>query len=414
MDESRSRWSHFIAISVFAIGCAKQEKTAQMVFPQETRSECASGQVRGHYVVEWESGELTQESGGDREAFLEKFVTPNLGKIARVEHDFEIRHIKPDFTEIVTNPSPTSPILNWNVKETETSNLWALGLKGAGVIVAVIDSGVDVRHPQIAPQLFKNQAEVDGLPGVDDDKNGYIDDVSGWNFAEKSPIQGDEVGHGTHVAGTIAANPDFGPIQGAAPEAKIIPLDFMSGGAGSSSGAILAIEYAAKMGAKIINASWGSNQCSTILDDTIRKLVSKNVLFVVAAGNSRNNLSDSPEYPAVIRSPNSITVGASTRDFLRAGFSNWGELVHVVAPGKDILSIYPGGVYAVLDGTSMATPLVAGQAALIWGKYPQATAQQVKQALIDSVRVGTFAVQSKGETRGITAYEALGRALLAR
>ena len=411
MDESRSRWSGYVVLAVFSVSCAKQPKSAETVFPQETRIDCSSNQIRGSYVVEWESGELTNESGASREQFVDEFIGPNLEKIARVEHDFAIQHIKPEFTEVIPNPSPTLPILNWNVKETQTTDLWAMGLKGSGVTVAVIDSGVDTNHPQIAPQLFTNEAELNGTKGVDDDKNGLIDDVHGWNFADKSPIQVDEVGHGTHVAGTIAANPNFGPIQGAAPEAKIMPLDFMSGGAGTSSAAILSIEYAAKMGAKIINASWGSSRCSMILEDTIKKLNAKNVLFVTAAGNSRSNLSESPEYPAVIRSPNSITVGASTREFLRAGFSNWGNLVHVVAPGKDILSTYKDGLYAVLDGTSMATPLVAGQAALIWGKFPNATAEQVKQALISSVRTGTFAVESRGETRGIGAYEALGRAL---
>lgn len=412
MDESHFRWSGYLVLALLCVGCSKPSKSAETVFPQETRIDCASNQIRGSYTVEWESGELTNETGAGREQFLDDFVKPNLEKIARVEHDFEIRHITPEYTEVIPNPSPTLPILNWNVKETQTSDLWDLGLKGSGIAVAVIDSGVDIRHPQIAPQLFTNVAELNGVEGVDDDKNGHIDDVHGWNFADKSATQTDEVGHGTHVAGTIAANSNFGPIQGAAPEAKILPLDFMSGGTGTSSAAILSIEYAAKMGAKIINASWGSSHCSKILEDTIKKLNSKDILFVTAAGNSRSDLSESPEYPAVIRSENSITVGASTREFLRAGFSNWGSLVHVVAPGKDILSTYPGGVYAVLDGTSMAAPLVAGQAALIWGKFPTATAEQVKQALITSVRVGTFAVESRGETRGLGAYEALGRALL--
>jgi subtilisin-like proprotein convertase family protein len=259
---------------------------------------------------------------------------------------------------------------------------WALGT-ATSIVTAVIDTGVDYTHPDLASNIWTNTDEVAGN-GIDDDGNGFVDDVRGWDFVNNDSDPMDDNGHGTHVAGTIGAVGNNGiGVTGVAWTASIMPLKFLDqSGSGSLSDAIKAIQYARVNGAKIINASWGGGGLSSALQSAITQFITSGGLFVAAAGNEATNNDVTPSYPANYQGV--ISVGASTRTDTRASFSNYGTSVDVFAPGQSILSTLPGNRYGSLSGTSMATPQVAGALALLWGQNPTLSANTISQALINS------------------------------
>ncbi|MBF81998.1 MAG: hypothetical protein CL522_01130 [Actinobacteria bacterium] len=274
---------------------------------------------------------------------------------------------------------------------------WAISTSANEVIVAVIDSGVDIDHPDLSNVIWQNQNEIPGN-GIDDDANGYIDDVHGWDFAfnDNSPEDGN--GHGTHVAGTIAAirNNNIG-IAGVANNIKIMPLRFLdNSGNGYTNNAIAALDYAVANGAPISNNSWGGGGYSTSLFNAIDAADQAGHTFVAAAGNSGQNIDLSPSYPAAYSNSNIISVAAINSSGDLASFSNYGyNNVDIAAPGVSILSTishqYCGqgsgaDCYASLNGTSMASPHVAGVAALILGIRSGSTPQEISDILMDSVR----------------------------
>jgi len=353
----------FVLIVIFvATGCSKQKTGEARVFPLQV-AQCEATAHKTRYIVKKKDGSIVVVNANSREELLEKYVRPKLEELEFVESDqiiYASDLTQSSLGEITPNAQET-----WGAERIQVSNAWNSGIKGDGVIVAVIDSGVDISHPALSSKIYVNQAEANGVAGVDDDGNGLIDDVRGWDFAENSPLNHDTSGHGTHVAGVIAGSHSGTPMKGVAPNAKILPLDFMTGGNGLTSAAIESINYAKIMGVKVINASWGSSFCSKILQETIESLVDKNILFVAAAGNSGNNISHFPEYPAAFQNGAQITVGAIAKSGFMPSFSNYGDLVDVMAPGDDILSSYLEGDYMYLSGTSMAAPFVTGLAALL-------------------------------------------------
>ncbi|MEM9008948.1 MAG: S8 family serine peptidase, partial [Cyanobacteria bacterium P01_F01_bin.86] len=289
---------------------------------------------------------------------------------------------------------------------------WDLSL-GRDVVVGVIDSGVDYTHPDLDDNIWINSGEIAGN-GIDDDGNGYVDDYIGYDFVSGDADPYDENGHGTHVAGTIAAEANNGlGVVGVAPEAKIMALKiFDAQGNTNAFAAIQAIEYATMMGADITNNSWGGGSYSQALYDAIAAAEQAGQVFVAAAGNGGfDGIGDNndffPNYPSNYDVDNIIAVGASDhRDFL-GGFSNYGaSTVDITAPGVDIVSTVPGG-YDTFSGTSMATPHVAGVAALLLAQDPNLTPQEVRQILIDSadpVAVQAGATVADGR---LNAYSAL-------
>lgn len=263
---------------------------------------------------------------------------------------------------------------------------WAFQTSAAEVIVAVIDTGVDYDHPDIAANMWVNPGEIPGN-GLDDDDNGYIDDIHGWNFSAHNRDPKDDHNHGTHCAGTIAAVGDNGVgVTGVAWRARIMALKFLnSSGSGLSSDAIGAIDYAVANGARVSNNSWGGGGYSQALRDTIEAAARKEMLFVAASGNNSDNAELIPAYPAAYSLDNIISVAATTRGDTLASFSNYGSVsVDLGAPGHQILSTTKDNTYSIFNGTSMASPHVAGAAAMILGKNPLLTAAQVKQILLDS------------------------------
>lgn len=266
---------------------------------------------------------------------------------------------------------------------------WNITEGSGDIVIAVIDTGIDINHPDLKYRIYKNKKEVPNN-GVDDDSNGYIDDVNGWDFYNydntvyDSPYIDD---HGTHVAGTIAgqSNNAVG-VAGVAPKVKILPLKILgtSEGGGYVSDAVRAVEYATSMGVKISNNSWGGGSYSTALYEAIRDSGS---LFVAAAGNDGYNNDYYYSYPASYNLDNILSVAAIGNRGELAYFSNYGSTtVDVAAPGVSILSTMPDNSYAYLDGTSMASPHVTGVAALVYSNNTSYTPTEIKSKIINSTK----------------------------
>jgi subtilisin family serine protease len=255
------------------------------------------------------------------------------------------------------------------------------------VVVAVLDSGVDYTHEDLAPNMWKRPASI---APYQDDQLGTIEDEDGYNAIDNAGDPMDENGHGTHCAGIIGAEGGNNVgITGVNWKVRIMPLKFMNaGGFGTTKDAIEAINYVidrkkAGVNVRIISASWGGTQRSRALQEVIQKAYENDILFVAAAGNSSVNNDRSPHYPSSY--PNVLSVAALDRHDQLAKFSNWGvKSVAVAAPGVDILSTWLGNSYEEKSGTSMATPVVSGIAALIVAENPRISVDQLKKRLLAS------------------------------
>jgi len=281
---------------------------------------------------------------------------------------------------------------------------------GGNVIIAVVDTGVDYNHNDLSGNIWNNSAEI-ANNGRDDDGNGFVDDVRGWDFANNDNNPMDDNNHGTHLSGTIAARGDNGSgVVGVNWSARIMPLKFMdSTGAGSSADAIAAIDYAVANGARVINASWGGGRFSSAMFDAISAANAAGVMFIAAAGNESNNNDNAPSYPADYNLPNVISVAATDDADTLAGFSNFGaNSVDLGAPGVSILSTIRNNGYASFNGTSMAAPHVAGVAALIVADNPGIGISALRAALLDSTdAVADLAGRTVTGGR-LNAFKALG------
>ncbi|MBL7070810.1 MAG: S8 family serine peptidase [Candidatus Omnitrophica bacterium] len=248
---------------------------------------------------------------------------------------------------------------------------------GNGIVVAVIDTGVDFSHPDISVNKWINPNEIAGN-GIDDDENGYIDDMNGWNFVSDNAGPYDGHGHGTHCSGTIAAvtNNSIG-VAGIAPNAKIMALKGLSdSGSGYISWLTNCVLYAANNGAHVLSNSWGGSGSSTVLTDAVNYAHSQGCVIIAAAGNNRSDMSGF--MPANI--PNAIAVAAVDYVDDDAYFTNYGAMVDVSAPGVRIQST-TGGSYASWSGTSMACPHVSGLAALLLSRDPSLSNDDVRQKM---------------------------------
>ncbi len=267
---------------------------------------------------------------------------------------------------------------------------WDFSTGSPSIVIAGIDSGVRGTHRDLAPNMWRNAAEIAGN-GIDDDRNGRIDDVAGWNFYDGNNNPADLDGHGTHTAGTFGAKGNDGVgVAGVAWACRIMPLKFLGSFGGFTTDAIASLDYAVRMGAKLSNNSWGGGAYSQSLADSIDRAGRAGHLFVAAAGNSGVNSDVSPMYPAAYPLDNIISVAAIDNDGRLAGFSNYGRAsVDIAAPGVSILSCVSAGdqAYDYYDGTSMAAPHVTGAAALVWCVNPSMTAAQVRSRLLSSARL---------------------------
>jgi subtilisin family serine protease len=290
---------------------------------------------------------------------------------------------------------PSVGLKQW-VSDPQAGDQWAHSLIGvesywqtegpgdAQIVVAIIDTGIDADHEDIRERVFRNAQEIPDNR-IDDDHNGFIDDFIGWNSQEQSGLTADPYGHGTHVAGIVGAEPGNGVgVHGLNWNVRLLPVRFIgSNGGGSTESAVRAIDYAVSQGARIINASWGGSKESLILKAAIEQLEKRNVLFVAAAGNESRDNDLEPTYPASFDLPNIISVGSIGFHGKVSDFSNWGLVsVDILAPGESILSTIMGQKYGFMQGTSMASPHVAGAAALLLASHPDWTYRQIKEELL--------------------------------
>ena len=257
---------------------------------------------------------------------------------------------------------------------------------GTNIVVGIIDTGIDYTHPDLAANMWHNPGEI-ANNGIDDDGNGYVDDYYGYDFYNDDGNPFDDNSHGTHVAGTVAADGNNGiGVAGVSWSAQLMGLKFLSGGgSGSTFDAVRAVEYATQMGAQVTNNSWGGGGYSQTLYNAISAAGNAGSLFVAAAGNDSSNNDSSASYPAGYNLDNIISVASTTRSDGLSYFSNYGaSTVDLGAPGSSIYSTLPGGGYGTYSGTSMATPHVSGAVSLLWAENPNLSAAQVKAALLDS------------------------------
>ena len=276
---------------------------------------------------------------------------------------------------------------------------WDTTTGSGNVAVAVIDTGVDFSHPDLAPQQWVNAEENCGstdptIPcaqranGVDDDDNGLVDDWRGWDWVSNDNDPFDDHSHGTHVSGTIGAVGNNGTgVAGVNWNVRIMALKFLSSaGTGDTAGAIAATLYAADQGASVANNSWGGGPFDQALLDAIEYAAARGMLFVAAAGNDAANTDGSPSYPASYASDAVLAVAATDHNDALASFSSYGATsVDLGAPGVSILSTTPGATYGTFSGTSMATPHVSGAAALVKAQFPGATPYSTKALLLETV-----------------------------
>jgi len=282
---------------------------------------------------------------------------------------------------------------NANDADIDAVEAWDTQKGSHDVVVAIIDTGVDYNHEDLHDNMWRNPGETGKgkeTNGKDDDGNGFIDDVFGWDFASNDNDPMDDNAHGSHVAGTIAASGDNQKgVVGVNWRASIMALKFLDGnGSGDASDAIGAILYAAQNGARVQNNSWGGGGFSRALQEAIVFARDHNVLFVAAAGNEGRDNDNTPSYPSNYEVENVLAVAASDRDDRLATFSNVGrKTVDLAAPGVGILSTTPDNGYQSFDGTSMATPHVSGVAALVLAQYPGLGYREVMVRLAGSVEV---------------------------
>ena len=331
----------------------------------------------------------------------------------------EVEYAEPNYI-YTASALPDDPRFaeQWSLHDEDSADIdapeaWQVTTGARRIIVAVIDTGIDTRHPDLSDNIWRNPGETgDGREsnGIDDDDNGYIDDVQGWNFFADDNNVFDDNGHGTHVAGIIGARGNNGlGISGVAWETSLLPLKFLNrNGAGSASDAIAAILYAAANGARIINASWGGPSYSQALSDAIEYARMHKVLVVTAAGNESRDNDRRPTYPAGYDIDNVLSVASSDRNDELAEYSNFGTTtVDLAAPGSAILSTVPNNDYRLMSGTSMAAPHVSGVAALLATQFPSLHYRQTMIRLVGGAEPLQSLAQKTRSGGRLNAYGAL-------
>lgn len=276
-------------------------------------------------------------------------------------------------------------------------NAWSIS-QGTGVVVAVVDSGVRMDHPDLAPNIWTNFNEVPGN-GVDDDANGYVDDVHGIDLTSAGANEPtDQNGHGTHVAGIIAAADNNKGVVGVAFRSRIMVVKTQGAdGSGTMASVAAGIEYAARMGAKIINLSLTGPSNNPAVVRAIEVANGAGALIVVAAGDAASDDDRTPTYPASLAAPNLVSVASTSPSEGRnlSTFSNYGRsTVQLAAPGESVLSTGSDGGYEQRSGTSMAAPMVAGVAALIASANQGISAQALRAQLLTSAGRSSLPVAS--------------------
>jgi thermitase len=272
---------------------------------------------------------------------------------------------------------------------------WKISKGSKSIKIAVIDTGIDFKHEDLKDNIYVNQLEKDGSEGVDDDGNGYVDDIYGYDFVNDRPNAMDDNGHGTHCAGIIGAiaNNEIG-VAGIMPEVSLIPIKFLDkNGGGDTANAIRSIDYAIEMGVDIMSNSWGSEEPSKLLYDAVKRAGEKGIVFVAAAGNYGMDIDSNDVHPAIFARTldNVITVASHDSSTKLSSFSDFGiNTVIVAAPGGDIASTVPNNDYDSFSGTSMATPYVAGSIGLLLEHKGKLSFKEIKDRIKETSIPSTY------------------------
>lgn len=361
--------------------------------------------------------------------------------VQTLEYHPWVEYVEPNYkvsvntTTSAAPPLPNDPLFSYlwglnninqfsgssSAADIDAPEAWKIYKPTGTVVVAVIDTGIDYNHPDLASNVWVNSLEDinhDGkltkadLNGKDDDKNGLVDDVLGWNFNKGNNDPMDDNGHGTHVSGTIAAgvNNKIG-VAGVAGQGyvKVMPLKFLDAtGSGYVSDAVNALAYATMKHAQIANNSWGGTGYSQAMMTAMQQYQASGGLFVAAAGNNASNNDSAPFYPASYNLANEIAVAAISYNNMLASFSNYGaSTVGLAAPGYYVASTWPNNQYALLSGTSMAAPHVSGVAALLLSQKASLTGVQLKAKLLGTVKKNSTLSTNTSSGGVVNAYNAL-------
>lgn len=327
-----------------------------------------------------------------------------LDKILSELNDMDmVEYAEPDYT-LQADVVPNDPQFNelWGLHnigqssgivdaDIDAPEAWNTNTGDSGIVVAVIDTGVDYNHVDLSANMWSNPGEIAGN-GIDDDLNGYVDDIHGIDTANSDSDPMDDHSHGTHVSGTIGAVGNNGTgVVGVNWNVKILGCKFLSAsGFGSTAGAIECLDYVlglknAGINVRLTNNSWGGGGFSQALSQAISDNGAAGILFVAAAGNAASNTDISPHYPSSYVLPTILSVASTDRNDNLSSFSNYGVTsVDLGAPGSSILSTIPGNGYGLKNGTSMAAPHVAGVAALVWAQNPALTLASLKTLIMNS------------------------------
>lgn len=330
--------------------------------------------------------------------------TENKASVDFLKNNPAVSYIEPNYTYTKFDaPKDTDFSKQWGLNNDgkNSGSWWSRGTAGVDVSaleawkitkgsvdikIAVIDTGVDYTHEDLKNNILINEAELNGSAGVDDDGNGFIDDIYGYDFANDDSDPMDGHGHGTHCAGVIGAEHNSLGIAGINAHVKILPIKFLKdNGSGTLEGALKAIDYAISRGVQIMSNSWGGGGRSQSLYEAIERAEQAGISFIAAAGNSSLDMDKKASYPASYDLANITAVGALDGKGNKASFSNYGKAtVHVFAPGVDIYSTVSGDGYKKMSGTSMACPHVAGVAGLILANEPNLSYAEVKARLMST------------------------------
>ncbi len=387
--------------SLVAIFDQSRNRVAASVIRGDSQASLTTDLTAGNYVAVVFGGFGRYQLDAE---FVPDVQTPDLTPTEPEIAEPEI--IEPEVAEPpvdetpASNPGPEQPTavpdelpaasffgtsLDWNLNAVNAPEAWQAGYTGEGVVVAVIDTGVNISHTDLDDNIWVNTGEIAG-DGIDNDGNGYVDDIHGWNFVGNNANVSDDNGHGTHVAGTIGAERNGFGATGVAPDSTILPIKVLNQqGSGLVNSIARGIRYAVDNGADIVNLSLGGG-FSSVIASAISYAASNDVLVVAAAGNEG---ASTPTNPASLSSryDNLLSVGAFGSNGRIAGFSNGvgnSGAVQVDAPGVNVYSTAANGGFAFLSGTSMATPHAAGIAALTLSANSNLTASSLRNIIVQS------------------------------
>jgi subtilisin family serine protease len=403
-----------VALSFFTIGCGKLFKRDKApVYPVQTgylvsctghaQALSIAKKYNAQYRVISNEHKIMEIIGVDKETLENEIDTKRIVMKNKIYHQLSGMHSK---SEVMKSSVSIKSSARNGSHEFDFHHLMQIGgfylpedVKGEGVTIAVVDSGVFYNHEHLLPNMHTNSGEIPDN-GIDDDGNGYIDDVYGYDFYNNDGDPVDDNGHGTHVAGLAA-----GTLGGVAPKAKIMALKVLNeNGSGDVGTVAKGVFYALKNGAKVVNLSLGANIPGGLTAD-VRQLVDSvcegkryNAMVVTAAGNEGENNDKVTMLPSNIASENVISVAAVNSYDTLTVYSNYGKKsVAIAAPGGDgwsgLLSTYLPNCsqycnelsnYASMSGTSMSAPVVSGLVALLKGKYPSYSIKQIKNLIYNN------------------------------